>query len=51
MATGILSVGLQLTGYEVLSRVALGLTCVAWVVLAADFVERLVREPRSVAPA
>jgi len=46
MATGILSVGLQLTGYEVLSRVALGLTCVAWVVLAADFVERLVREPR-----
>jgi tellurite resistance protein TehA-like permease len=46
MATGILSVGLQLTGYEVLSRVTLGLTCAAWVVMAADFVELLVREPK-----
>jgi hypothetical protein len=35
MATGVISVGLQLTGYETLSRIA----------LAADFVGRLVREP------
>ncbi|MGW2718041.1 tellurite resistance/C4-dicarboxylate transporter family protein [Streptomyces sp. NPDC001492] len=45
MATGIVSLGLHLTGYEVLSRVALGLACVAWVVLAAGFGVRLVREP------
>ncbi|MFF4251179.1 tellurite resistance/C4-dicarboxylate transporter family protein [Streptomyces sp. NPDC001663] len=44
MATAILSVGLHLTGYEVLSRVTLGLAGAAWVVLAAEFVERLVRE-------
>ena len=42
MATGILSVGLHLTGYEVVSRVALALASVAWVALAADFVVRLV---------
>ncbi|NUP35912.1 MAG: hypothetical protein HOV87_25445 [Catenulispora sp.] len=45
MATGIVSVGLHLTGYEVLSRVALGLACVAWAVLTAGFGVRLVREP------
>ncbi|MEU6141256.1 tellurite resistance/C4-dicarboxylate transporter family protein [Streptomyces sp. NPDC047081] len=41
MATGIVSVGLQLTGDEVVSRVALVIACVAWLGLAADFVARL----------
>ncbi|GGU83570.1 membrane protein [Streptomyces filipinensis] len=41
MATGILSVGLQLTGAETVSRPALALTAVAWVALAADFALRL----------
>ena len=45
MATGVVSVGLNLTRYEVLSRVALGLACVAWAVLAAGVGVRLVREP------
>jgi len=45
MATGIVSVGLHMTAYEVLSRVVLGLACVAWVVLAAGFGIRLVRDP------
>ncbi|WP_030930247.1 tellurite resistance/C4-dicarboxylate transporter family protein [Streptomyces sp. NRRL S-646] len=45
MATGIVSVGLHMTAYEVLSRVVLGLACVAWVVLAAGFGVRLVRDP------
>ncbi|MFF9057467.1 tellurite resistance/C4-dicarboxylate transporter family protein [Streptomyces sp. NPDC014882] len=44
MATGILSVGLRQTGHDVLSRIALALTCAAWLALAADFVLRLVRE-------
>ncbi|MGY6025605.1 tellurite resistance/C4-dicarboxylate transporter family protein [Streptomyces spinosirectus] len=44
MATGILSVGLRLTGHEVLSRIALVLACAAWVGLAADFGARLVRD-------
>ncbi|KUO21598.1 hypothetical protein AQJ91_08370 [Streptomyces dysideae] len=44
MATGIVSVGLDLAGYEVLSRISLVVACVAWVALAADFVVRLVRE-------
>ncbi|EPD60764.1 tellurite resistance/C4-dicarboxylate transporter family protein [Streptomyces sp. HGB0020] len=44
MATGIVSVGLHLAGYEVLSRIALVLASVVWVGLAADFVVRLVRE-------
>lgn len=44
MATVIVSVGLHLAGYEVLSRVFLVLACVTWVGLAADFVVRLVRE-------
>ncbi|RPF35704.1 voltage-gated anion channel [Streptomyces sp. TLI_185] len=45
MATGTVSVGLHMTAYEVLSRVVLGLACVAWVVLAAGFGVRLVRGP------
>lgn len=45
MATGIVSVGLHLTGYEVLSRIALAVGCVAWLGLAADFVVRLLRQP------
>ncbi|MEU3611037.1 tellurite resistance/C4-dicarboxylate transporter family protein [Streptomyces sp. NPDC006872] len=44
MATGILSIGLHLTDYETLSRVALALAGAAWVALAADFVVRLLRE-------
>ncbi|MFF4348055.1 tellurite resistance/C4-dicarboxylate transporter family protein [Streptomyces sp. NPDC001530] len=44
MATGIVSVGLHLTGYETLSRIALALGSVAWLALAADFVVRLMRE-------
>ncbi|CCK27999.1 integral membrane protein [Streptomyces davaonensis JCM 4913] len=45
MATGIVSVGLHLTGYEVLSRIALAVACVAWLGLATDFVLRLLRQP------
>ncbi|MDQ0599524.1 hypothetical protein QF037_003869 [Streptomyces canus] len=41
MATGIVSVGLHLTGYETLSRIALALAGVAWAALAADFAVRL----------
>lgn len=41
MATGIVSVGLHLTGYEVVSRVTLAMAAAAWAVLAADFVARL----------
>ncbi|MET9734719.1 tellurite resistance/C4-dicarboxylate transporter family protein [Streptomyces sp. NPDC006458] len=44
MATGILSVGLHLSGYEALSRILLVLACLAWLGLAADFVVRLLRE-------
>lgn len=44
MATGIVSVGLHLTGYEFLSRVALVLAGFAWVGLASDFVVRLLRD-------
>lgn len=46
MATGILSIGLDLTGYDVLSRIALAVTVAAWLGLAADFVLRLLRDPR-----
>ncbi len=45
MATGIISVGLHLTGYEVLSRITLAVACVAWLGLATDFVLRLLRQP------
>ena len=44
MATGVLAVGLHLTGYEVLFRVALALAGVAWLGLAADVALRLPRE-------
>ncbi|MFJ9868490.1 tellurite resistance/C4-dicarboxylate transporter family protein [Streptomyces sp. NPDC101165] len=44
MATGIVSVGLHLTGAETVSRVFLWLACVAWVALAADFLVRLVAQ-------
>ncbi|MFC9686344.1 hypothetical protein [Streptomyces sp. NPDC056948] len=43
LATGTLSVGLDLAGYEVLSRIALGLACAAWLLFAADFTRRLLR--------
>ncbi|MGW0373647.1 hypothetical protein ACWDZW_33160 [Streptomyces coeruleorubidus] len=41
LATGTLAVGLDLAGYGVLSRIALGLACAAWLMLAADFTLRL----------
>ncbi|WP_067814741.1 tellurite resistance/C4-dicarboxylate transporter family protein [Nocardia inohanensis] len=44
MATGIVSIGLHLTGFEVLSVVALVLAAVVWVLLGIDFVTRLLRE-------
>ncbi|MEU0407066.1 tellurite resistance/C4-dicarboxylate transporter family protein [Streptomyces griseorubiginosus] len=44
MATGILSVGLHLAGYETLSRIALVLGSAAWLGLAAEFAVRLLRE-------
>ncbi|MGQ5635569.1 MULTISPECIES: tellurite resistance/C4-dicarboxylate transporter family protein [unclassified Streptomyces] len=46
MATGILSIGLGLTGAGTLSRAAFALAWVTWVALAAAFVLRLVAEPR-----
>ncbi|MCX4857640.1 tellurite resistance/C4-dicarboxylate transporter family protein [Streptomyces canus] len=44
MATAIVSVGLDLTGHETLSRIALVIGCVAWLGLAADVAVRLLRE-------
>ncbi|MEU8485403.1 tellurite resistance/C4-dicarboxylate transporter family protein [Streptomyces sp. NPDC048641] len=44
MATGIISVGLRLTGYPVLSGIMLVLAAALWLLLAADFAKRLVRE-------
>ncbi|MDQ1068180.1 tellurite resistance/C4-dicarboxylate transporter family protein [Streptomyces canus] len=44
MATGIVSVGLQLTGHGTLSRIALVIGCAAWLGLAADVTVRLLRE-------
>ncbi|WP_411103835.1 tellurite resistance/C4-dicarboxylate transporter family protein [Streptomyces sp. cmx-4-9] len=41
MAAGILSVGLELTGHDVLSLAALAVAVVLWCVLAADFTARL----------
>ncbi|WP_320782044.1 tellurite resistance/C4-dicarboxylate transporter family protein [Streptomyces sp. CRN 30] len=52
IATGIVSVGLHLTGHDVLSGIALVLGCVAWLGLALDFVALLARErPKWVAQA
>ncbi|MFJ8820179.1 tellurite resistance/C4-dicarboxylate transporter family protein [Streptomyces sp. NPDC102467] len=44
MATGIVSVGLHLTGYAVLSGILLVLAAALWVLLAADFALRLLRD-------
>ncbi|MFI6938068.1 tellurite resistance/C4-dicarboxylate transporter family protein [Streptomyces sp. NPDC050418] len=44
MATGILSVGLHLMGWENLSRAALALGSLMWCALAADFAGRLLRD-------
>ncbi|MTE15790.1 hypothetical protein GLP40_23835 [Nocardia sp. CT2-14] len=40
MATGIISVGTHLTGYETVSQLLLALAGIVWLVLAADFVSR-----------
>ncbi|MFE9120117.1 tellurite resistance/C4-dicarboxylate transporter family protein [Streptomyces sp. NPDC007172] len=44
MATAIISVGLHLTGHEALSRVALVLAAALWLLLAGDFLTRLLRD-------
>ncbi|MFE9630014.1 tellurite resistance/C4-dicarboxylate transporter family protein [Streptomyces sp. NPDC006463] len=44
MAAGILSVGLHLTGHEVVSLVALAISAALWLVLAADFASRLLAD-------
>ncbi|WP_307865477.1 tellurite resistance/C4-dicarboxylate transporter family protein [Streptomyces montanisoli] len=44
MATGIISVGLGLTGYEVASLAALALGGLLWLLLAYDFAARLLRD-------
>jgi hypothetical protein len=44
MATGIVSVGLHLIGQEALSRILLVLASAVWLLLAYDFVDRLVRQ-------
>lgn len=44
MATGIISIGLHLTGRETLSRIALVLAVIAWLALAADFLLRFVKD-------
>ncbi|UXY29410.1 tellurite resistance/C4-dicarboxylate transporter family protein [Streptomyces sp. HUAS TT20] len=46
MATGIVSVGLQLAGYEALSLIALAMASVAWLALAADFAVGLLWQRR-----
>ncbi|MFJ2933016.1 tellurite resistance/C4-dicarboxylate transporter family protein [Streptomyces sp. NPDC087219] len=46
MATGILSVGLSLTGFEVVSVVALWLATALWLLLALGFSALLLRDPR-----
>ncbi|GHE71283.1 tellurite resistance/C4-dicarboxylate transporter family protein [Streptomyces griseoaurantiacus] len=46
MTAGILSVGLRLAGYDVLSDIALAVTVLTWLGLAADFAVRLSRQPR-----
>ncbi|MEU3842382.1 tellurite resistance/C4-dicarboxylate transporter family protein [Streptomyces sp. NPDC028635] len=52
MATGIVSVGLRLTGYELLSRIWLAAACVFWLALAAQFAVRLLADrPRWVSEA
>jgi tellurite resistance protein TehA-like permease len=46
MATAIVSIGLHLAGFEVLSRILMWLAAVVWVFLAALFGTRLVRDPK-----
>jgi tellurite resistance protein TehA-like permease len=46
MATGIVSVGLQLAGYEALSLIALALASVAWLAPAVDFTVGLLWQRR-----
>ncbi|MFF2507897.1 tellurite resistance/C4-dicarboxylate transporter family protein [Streptomyces sp. NPDC058067] len=45
LATGILSVGLHLTGHAVLSGILLALASALWLALAAAFASHLVRDP------
>ncbi|MFE2040138.1 tellurite resistance/C4-dicarboxylate transporter family protein [Streptomyces sp. NPDC059477] len=47
LATGIVSVGLRSAGHEVLSAIVLVVAGVAWLVLAADCVTRLLRDRAS----
>ncbi|MFI2643114.1 tellurite resistance/C4-dicarboxylate transporter family protein [Streptomyces sp. NPDC018610] len=52
MASGIVSIGLHLTGHEALSLAVLAVACAAYLALAADFAVRLLRErPRWLAEA
>ncbi|MEU0166264.1 hypothetical protein ABZ214_12520 [Streptomyces iakyrus] len=51
LATGIVSVGLDSAGYEVLSRIALALACAAWLVAAAGLAQRARGEWRAETPA
>ncbi|WP_437114860.1 hypothetical protein [Streptomyces longispororuber] len=44
LATGVISVGLHLTGHEVLSRIFLVGAALLWLLLAADLTELLVRD-------
>ncbi|MFD9407509.1 tellurite resistance/C4-dicarboxylate transporter family protein [Streptomyces sp. NPDC059989] len=46
MALGIISVGLHLTGHEVVSLIALAFSGALWLVLAADFTARLLGDRR-----
>ncbi|WP_301125036.1 hypothetical protein [Streptomyces cacaoi] len=41
MATGIVSIAFETAGYSIVSLIALGVGVTAWVLLAADFVRRL----------
>jgi tellurite resistance protein TehA-like permease len=50
MATGIISIGAALMGYQTLSQVILGLTVAAFVILAVAYAARLVWFPGWVAP-
>ncbi|NUU22214.1 MAG: hypothetical protein HOV68_11985 [Streptomycetaceae bacterium] len=46
IATAIVSIGLHLAGFEVLSKILMCLAAALWVVLAALFATRLVRDPK-----
>ncbi|MEU3890781.1 hypothetical protein [Streptomyces sp. NPDC029041] len=51
LATGIVSAGLDSAGYAALSRIALALTCAAWLAAAAGLVRRTRGEGRVETPA